>query len=176
MRSQSSMEARRSDDDGSNNTPCVRLPDIKSFSALIDGDPSAANRHCPSNSSSRLWSLAGNVDCVPTSRIGRLDHTKFSAVVFHEGITRGAVPGSATDTCPRSADFVAKVFLGCRTGILRTADAFSVQRREGTISFHPKSITDLRSGVEKRHSGREAQLWRAFLGCSIFDFCNRICQ
>src|SRR5258707_3520379 len=55
------------------------------------------------------------------------------------------------------ADIVAKVFLGWRTKILRAADAFYARRREGTISFHPKSITDLRSGVEKRRSGREVQ-------------------
>jgi hypothetical protein len=33
------------------------------------------------------------------------------------------------------ADFVAKVFLGCRTKILRTADAFCARRREGPYRF-----------------------------------------
>jgi class 3 adenylate cyclase len=35
-----------------------------------------------------------------------------------------------------------------RTKILRAADASGARRREGTISLHPKLITDLRSGVE----------------------------
>src|SRR5471032_2980243 len=44
------------------------------------------------------------------------------------------------------------------------------RRREGTISFHLKSITDLRSGVEKRRSGKEVQrsTFARFLG--LFDF------
>src|SRR5260370_561158 len=68
------------------------------------------------------------------------------------------------------ADIVAKVFLGWRTKILRAADAFYARRREGTISLHPKSITDLRSGVEKRRSSREVQrsTFARFLG--LFDF------
>ena len=53
---------------------------------------------------------------------------------------------------PLRADIVAKVFLGWRTKILRAADASYARRREGTISLHPKSITDPRSGVEKRSS------------------------
>src|SRR5437899_2968812 len=43
------------------------------------------------------------------------------------------------------------------TEFFRAADAFYERRREGTISFHPKSIRDLRSGVEKQHSGGEVQ-------------------
>src|SRR6266480_4172331 len=43
------------------------------------------------------------------------------------------------------------------TEFFRAADAFYERRREGTISFHPKSTTDLRSGVEKQHSGGEVQ-------------------
>jgi hypothetical protein len=68
------------------------------------------------------------------------------------------------------ADIVAKVFLGWRTKIPRAADAFYARRGEGTISFHPKSITHLRNGVEKRRSGREVQgstLARFF---GLFDF------
>ena len=68
------------------------------------------------------------------------------------------------------ADIVAKVFLRCRTKILRTADAFYVQRREGTISFRPKLITDLRSGVEKRRSSREAQRSTSARFFGLFDF------
>src|SRR6476469_10309976 len=36
---------------------------------------------------------------------------------------------------PLLADIVAKVFLGCRTKILRAADAFYAQRREGPYRF-----------------------------------------
>jgi hypothetical protein len=41
---------------------------------------------------------------------------------------------------------------------------------EGTISFHPKSITDLRGGVKKRSSSREVQrsTFARFVG--LFDF------
>src|SRR5947208_15488929 len=79
--------------------------------------------------------------------------------------------------CPLRADIVAKVFLGWRTKILRAADAFYARRREGPCCFIQKSITDLRTGVETRRSGREEdQLSRDFPGRSIFDFCNNICQ
>src|SRR3954468_7788627 len=45
-----------------------------------------------------------------------------------------------------------------------------MRRREGTLSFHPKSITDLRDGAEKRRSSREVQrsTFVRFLG--LFDF------
>src|SRR6266511_1312453 len=48
----------------------------------------------------------------------------------------------------------------------------------GTISFRPKSIADLGSGVAKRRNSREVQrsTFARFLGRSIFDFCNNICQ
>src|SRR6266850_520257 len=71
---------------------------------------------------------------------------------------------------PLMADSVEKVFLGCRTKILRAADAFYAQRREGTISFHPKSITDLRSGAKKRRSGREVQRSTFARFFWLFDF------
>jgi hypothetical protein len=58
--------------------------------------------------------------------------------------------------CLKSADIVAKVFLGGRTKFFRAADAF-YERRGEAISFHPKSTRDLRSGVEKQHSGGEVQ-------------------
>jgi hypothetical protein len=37
--------------------------------------------------------------------------------------------------CPKSADIVAKVFLGCRPKILRAADAPYARRREGPYRF-----------------------------------------
>src|SRR6478609_11097804 len=38
-------------------------------------------------------------------------------------------------SCPLRADIVAKVFLGCRTKILRAADAFYARQREGPYRF-----------------------------------------
>jgi hypothetical protein len=74
------------------------------------------------------------------------------------------------------ADIVAKVFLGWRTRIPRAADAFYARRGEGPYRFIQNrsrtSVTALKSdaGAEKSKD----QLWRDFLGCSIFDFCNNI--
>jgi hypothetical protein len=64
----------------------------------------------------------------------------------------------------------AKVFLRCRTKILRAADPFYARRCEGPKSVGPKSITDLRSGAKKRRSSREVQrsTFARFLG--LFDF------
>jgi hypothetical protein len=53
-------------------------------------------------------------------------------------------------------DIVAKVFLGWRTKFLEPLMRFT-RGDVRAISFHPKSITDLRSGVEKRRSDREIQ-------------------
>src|SRR5437867_3225179 len=78
--------------------------------------------------------------------------------------------------CPFRVDFVAKVFLGCRTKIPRAADAFYVQRREGPYRFiQNRSRTSV--AVLKSDAAAEKpkdQLWRDFSGCSIFDFCNKI--
>src|SRR4029078_12301747 len=67
-------------------------------------------------------------------------------------------------------DIVEKVFSGWRPKIPRAADASDARRREGPNPLHPKSITDVRSGVEKRRSSGE--VWRStfarFLG--LFDF------
>jgi hypothetical protein len=44
----------------------------------------------------------------------------------------------------KSADIVAKVFLGWRTKILRAADAFSARRREGPYRFiQNRSLTSI---------------------------------
>jgi hypothetical protein len=81
------------------------------------------------------------------------------------------------DFC-RPADFVAKVFLGSGTKILRAADAFSARRPEGPYRFHPKSITDLAVALKSDGAAEKSknQLSRDFQGRSIFDFCNNICQ
>jgi hypothetical protein len=74
------------------------------------------------------------------------------------------------------ADIVAKVFLGWRTKILRAADAFSAQRREGPYRFIQNrsrtSVVALKSDAAAEKF--KDQLWRDFQGCSIFDFCNNI--
>ena len=89
-----------------------------------------------------------------------------------------ADPSNQTIGCPLLADIVAKVFLGCRTKIPRAADAFYVQRREGPYRFiQNRSRTSV--AVLKSDAAAEKpkdQLWRDFSGCSIFDFCNKICQ
>ena len=77
---------------------------------------------------------------------------------------------------PEVADFVAKVFLGCRTKILRAADAFCAWRCEGPYRFIQKrsrpSVVALKS--ERAAEKSRDQLSRDFWGCSIFDFCNKI--
>jgi hypothetical protein len=74
------------------------------------------------------------------------------------------------------ADIVAKVFLGWRTKIPRAADAFYARRGEGPYRFIQNrsrtSVTALKSDAEAEKS--KDQLWRDFLGCSIFDFYNNI--
>ena len=67
-------------------------------------------------------------------------------------------------------DFVAKVFLACRTKILRATAAFYARRCERGPPFRAKLTTDLRSGAEKRRSSREVQrsTFARFLG--LFDF------
>src|SRR6478672_11600142 len=74
------------------------------------------------------------------------------------------------------ADFVAKVFLECRTKILRAADASYARRREGPYRFtqnrSPTSVVALKSDPAAEKA--KDQLSRDFWGCSIFDFCNNI--
>jgi hypothetical protein len=77
---------------------------------------------------------------------------------------------------PLLADIVAKVFLGWRTKIPRAADAFYARRGEGPYRFIQNrsrtSVTELKSDAAAEKS--KDHLWRDFLGCSIFDFCNNI--
>jgi hypothetical protein len=79
---------------------------------------------------------------------------------------------------PLCADVVAKVFLGWRTKILRAADAFCARRREGPDRFIQSrsrtSVVALQSDAATEKS--KDRLSRDFSGCSIFDFCNNICQ
>jgi hypothetical protein len=79
---------------------------------------------------------------------------------------------------PKSADIVAKVFLGWRTKILRAADALYVRQREGPYRFIQNrsraSAVALKSDAAAEKS--KDQLSRDFPGRSIFDFCNNICQ
>src|SRR5258705_13129341 len=76
------------------------------------------------------------------------------------------------------ADIVAKVFLGWRTKILRAADAFYAWRREGPYRFiqNRSRISVVALNSDAAAEKPKDQLSRDFLGCSIFDFCNNICQ
>src|SRR6476660_2712210 len=73
-------------------------------------------------------------------------------------------------------DTVAKVFLGCRTKILRAADALYARQREGPYRFVQSrsrtSAVALKSDAAAEKS--KDQLSRDFPGRSIFDFCNNI--
>jgi hypothetical protein len=46
------------------------------------------------------------------------------------------------------------------------------------LSLHPKLITDLRSGLKSDAAAEKFKhrLSQDFHDCSIFDFCNNICQ
>jgi hypothetical protein len=85
---------------------------------------------------------------------------------------------SIASSCPFGADIVAKGFLGWRTKILRAADVFYARRREGPYRFIQNrslaSVVALKSDAAAEKS--KDQLSRDFWGCSIFDFCNNICQ
>ena len=87
--------------------------------------------------------------------------------------SRHALEGT---TCRFCADIVAKVFLGCRTKILRATDAFYARRREGPHRFTRNrsrtSVVALKSDAAAEKSND--QLSRHFPGRSIFDFCNNI--
>src|SRR5258708_33080131 len=76
------------------------------------------------------------------------------------------------------ADIVAKVFSGWRTKVLRAADALYARRREGPYrsvqNRSRTSVAALKSNTPAEKSND--QLSRDFWGCSIFDFCNNICQ
>jgi hypothetical protein len=67
---------------------------------------------------------------------------------------------------PKSADIVAKVFLGWRTKILRATDRFYARRREGTYRFIQNrsrtSVAALKSDAAAEKS--KDQLWRDFWG------------
>src|SRR3979490_1569751 len=82
------------------------------------------------------------------------------------------------EAIPLLTDIVAKVFLGCRTKIFRAADAFYPRRREGPYRFIQNrsrvAVVALKSDAAAEKP--KDQLSRDFLGCSIFDFCNKICQ
>jgi hypothetical protein len=75
-----------------------------------------------------------------------------------------------------TATAVAKVFLGCRTKILRTADAFYAWRREGPYRFiqnRPRTFLAALKSYGAAEKSKD-QLLRDFWGCSMFDFCNTI--
>jgi hypothetical protein len=121
------------------------------------------------------WQLANGLGS------GSVISVNFLKVPVAEADIRfGAQSGLKSDIArgPKSADIVAKVFLGWRTKILRAADAFSARRREGPCRFIQNrsrtSIVALKSDAAAEKS--KDQLWQDFRGFSIFDFCNNICQ
>ena len=66
--------------------------------------------------------------------------------------------------------------MGCRTKILRTADAFYAWRREGPYRFiqnRPRTFLAALKSYGAAEKSKD-QLLRDFWGCSIFDFCNTI--
>ena len=79
---------------------------------------------------------------------------------------------------PKSADIVAKVFLGGRTKLFRVADAYYGRRREGPYRFIQNrpgiSVVALKSNTSAEKS--KDQLSRDFSSRSIFDFYNNIGQ
>ena len=75
----------------------------------------------------------------------------------------------AVSACPKSADSVEKVFLGCRTKILRAADAFYARRREGPYRFiQNRSRTSVVALKSDAAAERSKINFREFLG--LFDF------
>jgi hypothetical protein len=71
---------------------------------------------------------------------------------------------------PLMADIVAKVFLGCRTKILRTADAFYAWRREGPYRFiqnRPRTFLATLKSYGAAEKSKD-QLSRDFF--QLFDF------
>src|ERR1700730_7697360 len=78
----------------------------------------------------------------------------------------------------KSADFVAKVFLGLRTKIFRAADASRTWRREGPHCFSEKRSRAFVSTLQCFPAVElsENQLTQDFRSSAIFDFCNKICQ
>jgi len=77
---------------------------------------------------------------------------------------------------PSLADIVAKVFFGCSTKILKTADAFCALRREGPHHFMPKRPPTFVLTPESLAAAAASKngFSRDFRASSIFDFCNNI--
>ena len=77
------------------------------------------------------------------------------------------------------ADFVAKVFLGWRTKILRAADAFYARRREGPYRFIQNrsrtSVVALKSDAADARCGhppRTKTFCRALIPCDLQSTCE----
>jgi hypothetical protein len=86
---------------------------------------------------------------------GLLSKTEVAALRRYVCIAPVSGHRQAVSACPKAADSVEKAF-GWRPKILGAADAF-YRGDVKDLSLHPKSITDLRGGVEKRRSRREIQ-------------------
>ena len=66
--------------------------------------------------------IVGRCPAMPMSEVGQTRKSSLRAYVFR--FAPESRHYAAHSVCPFRADCVAKVFLGCRTKILRTADAF----------------------------------------------------
>src|SRR5882724_1683125 len=110
---------------------------------------------------------AGKFHGGPQFREGRTSYVQRAALKQEYADCQSTRKGR----CRLVADIVAKVFLGCRTKILRTADAFYVQRREGPYRFiqnRPRtSVAALKSEAAAAEKPKD-QVRRDFSGCSIF--------
>jgi hypothetical protein len=79
---------------------------------------------------------------------------------------------------PKSANIVAKVFLGRRSKFSGTADAFRMRGCEGSHCFVQKSqgtFTSALRGIAAVEASKNP-LSRDFRHRLVFDFCNNICQ
>jgi hypothetical protein len=76
----------------------------------------------------------------------------------------------------KSADLVAKVFSGWRTKMTRAADALYARRREGPYRFTQNRSRTSVVALKSDAAGEKPKIDFREMGCSIFDFCNNICQ
>jgi hypothetical protein len=79
---------------------------------------------------------------------------------------------------PKSADFVAKGFWGLERKFLEPLMRFTRGDMRGPHRFiqnRPRTSVVAPKGSAAAERSKN-QLSRDFQGCSIFDFCNKICQ
>jgi len=109
------------------------------------------------------------------SQLGHLRKSAFAIGMSDVPSGTGIVRTSAQ---VRLMPIVAKVFLWWRTKLLRAADASYARRREGPYRFTKNRSRTSGVALKSDPAAEKSQdrLSRDFWGCSIFDFCNNICQ